>query len=96
MIGSVLRILLLLLFLSSIASAQTIDIRPQAPPGLGEKISMLLGWVYWIAIVAAIFGVIWSAVSIYTGREGKAMLIISLVVLAFLVALPEILKALGV
>ncbi|MEM2029834.1 MAG: hypothetical protein QXV35_00680 [Archaeoglobaceae archaeon] len=83
-------ILLLVLLALGTASAQTIDIKPQAPPGLGEKISMLLSWVYWIALVAAIFGVIWSAVSIYTGREGKTMLIISLVVLALLVALPAL------
>jgi len=79
------------------AAAQTgIEIRPEAPPGLGEKINTLLNWVYWIALVAAIMGVIWSAISLFTGRDTKLYLFIAIIVLAFLVALPEILKAIGV
>lgn len=88
-------VLALLSIVATAAAQSTIEIRPEAPPGLGEKISMLLGWVYWIALVAAVMGVIWSAISLFTGRETKVYLIISIVVLAFLIALPEILKALG-
>lgn len=89
----------MLFFLSSIATAAAqsgIDIRPEAPPGLGEKITMFLNWIYWIALVAAIMGVIWSAILLFTGRDTKIYLLIAIMVLAFLVALPEILRAIGV
>lgn len=86
------------IFSMQTALAQTgIEIKPQAPPGLGEQVIMILGWLYWLALVAMIGVIIWAAVGLFfMGRDTRAHLILSIVVLAFLVALPEILKAIGV
>jgi len=78
-------------------AAAQVNIQPQAPPGLGEKIEMFLGWVYWLAIVLCIAGVIVGAVMIWTGRDhGRQVLIGSLVALAILATLNQLLEALGI
>jgi magnesium-transporting ATPase (P-type) len=88
--------LLAVLLLASIGqvAAQVIDIRPEAPPGLGEKISMFLSWIYWIAIVASVAGVIVGAVMIWAGRDnGRQLLIGALIALAILASLGALLGA---
>ena len=83
----------LLLTIGQTATAQ-IDIRPEAPPGLGEKISMFLGWVYWLAIVASVAGVIVGAVMLWIGRDnGRQLLILALLSLAILASLGALLNA---
>jgi magnesium-transporting ATPase (P-type) len=83
----------LLLAIGQTATAQ-IDIRPEAPPGLGEKISMFLGWVYWLAIVASVAGVIVGAVMLWIGRDnGRQLLILALLSLAILASLGALLNA---
>jgi magnesium-transporting ATPase (P-type) len=83
----------LLLAIGQTATAQ-IDIRPEAPPGLGEKISMFLGWVYWLAIVASVAGVIVGAVMLWVGRDnGRQLLIFALISLAILASLGALLNA---
>jgi magnesium-transporting ATPase (P-type) len=83
----------LLLTIGQTATAQ-IDIRPEAPPGLGEKISMFLGWVYWLAIVASVAGVIIGAVMLWIGRDnGRQLLILALLSLAILASLGALLNA---
>jgi magnesium-transporting ATPase (P-type) len=83
----------LLLAIGQTATAQ-IDIKPEAPPGLGEKISMFLGWVYWLAIVASVAGVIVGAVMLWVGRDnGRQLLIFALISLAILASLGALLNA---
>jgi magnesium-transporting ATPase (P-type) len=84
----------LLLAIGQTATAQVIDIKPEAPPGLGEKISMFLGWVYWLAIVASVAGVIAGAVMLWVGRDnGRQLLIFALISLAILASLGALLNA---
>jgi hypothetical protein len=84
----------LLLAIGQTATAQVIDIKPEAPPGLGEKISMFLGWVYWLAIVASVAGVIIGAVMLWIGRDnGRQLLILALLSLAILASLGALLNA---
>jgi magnesium-transporting ATPase (P-type) len=83
----------LLLAIGQTATAQ-IDIKPEAPPGLGEKISMFLSWVYWLAIVASVAGVIVGAVMLWIGRDnGRQLLILALLSLAILASLGALLSA---
>lgn len=90
-------ILSLLLVLSLVpVTAQTIEIQPEAPPGVGEKLSTVLGWVYWLAIVACIAAIIVGIVMIATGGDrGKEILIGGIIGLIFLLALNEIISTLG-
>ena len=85
----------LLLCISNAGAA--VNIQPQAPPGLGEKIEMFLGWVYWLAIVASVAGVIAGAVMIWAGRDnGRQLLIGALIALAILATLGQLLGAIGI
>jgi len=91
---AVLGLLGLILCIST-ACAQ-VNIQPQAPPGLGEKVEMFLGWIYWFAIVACIAGVIVGAVMIWVGRDnGRQLLIGALIALAILATLGQLLGAIG-
>jgi len=74
------------------ARALDITITPSPPPGLGEKIAMFVSWLYYIAILACIAGIIAGAVLLWTGRDqGKTVLVASLVSLAILTSLQAIL-----
>lgn len=89
--------LVLVAVVALISTASAIELNPQAPPGLGEKIEMFLGWVYWLAIIAAVGALIFSIVSMaLLDRDARTLLILSLIALAFLVALPQILQAIGI
>lgn len=89
-------LVLFLLYMISPVMAQ-IEIRPEAPPGLGERVELLLGWIYWLAIIATIGMAIYGAVGLVLfGRDTRLTLILALVALAVLIALPEMIKALGV
>lgn len=86
-----------LVVLISLVPASAIDLNPEAPPGLGDKITMFLGWLYWLALLGAVAGLIFSLVSmIFLNRDSRMWVIVCLIVLAALVALPEILNAIGV
>ncbi len=75
------------------AAALDVDITPVPPPGLGEKIGMFVGWLYYLAIVASVGGVIAGAAMLWTGKDqGRFVLIASLVSLAILASLPMIIK----
>ena len=83
-----------LLLFAGEAAAQAMNIEPVPPPGLGEKIMMLLGWVYWFAIVACVAGVIVGAVMIWAGRDnGRQLLLGALIALAILATLGQLLGA---
>jgi magnesium-transporting ATPase (P-type) len=94
--GMVLLAVLAPLFSAVGAGAEIVNIQPQAPPGLGEKLEMFLGWIYWIAIVASVAGVIVGAVMIWAGRDnGRQLLIGALIALAILATLGQLLGAIG-
>jgi hypothetical protein len=87
---------LLCLFVCISTACAQVNIQPQAPPGLGEKVEMFLGWIYWFAIVACVAGVIVGAVMIWAGRDnGRQLLIGALIALAILATLGQILGAIG-
>jgi len=82
--------------LLTIAQAAAVDvtITPVAPPGLGDKVGMLIGWVYYLAIFACVGGVIVGAAMLWTGRDqGRYVLVVALVSLAILASLPKIIEA---
>lgn len=83
-----------LLLMTAEVSAINVNIQPQAPPGLGQKLETLLGWIYYIAILMAVAGAIVGGAMLWTGRDqGKYLLVLALISLAVLAALPTLIQA---
>ncbi|MEM1679581.1 MAG: hypothetical protein QXY26_08475 [Ignisphaera sp.] len=69
-----------------------IEIRPEAPPGIGSMVQRLLNWLYWGAWIAVFGAAIYGAVQWVTGdaEKGKRFLggaIIGAIILAALTVL---------
>jgi len=47
---------------------------PQAPPGLANDVSTLLGWWKWIALTAGIFGLVGCGAMMAIGRRSRSAL----------------------
>ncbi|MEM4847684.1 MAG: hypothetical protein QW794_08015 [Thermosphaera sp.] len=70
----------------------SIEIRPEAPPGIGEMVQRLLNWLYWGAWIAVFGAGIYGALQWIMGdsEKGKKFLggaIIGAVILAALTVL---------
>jgi len=80
-----------------VAPAAAIDIKPQPIPGMEDKVNMLLGWLYWAAIIVCVAVIIAGlALMKYGGRDTRMWIVEGLVALVALLALPQILGALGI
>jgi hypothetical protein len=55
-------------------SAGVLNPPPQAPPGLANDVSTLLGWWKWIALTAGIFGLVGCGAMMAIGRRSRSAL----------------------
>lgn len=77
-------------------TVSAIDLKPQPIPGLEEYVSLFLSWIYWAAIVFCVFLIIVGIFFLRKGEDKRDWIIYGFGGLAFLLALPKILEALGV
>jgi len=88
--------LLTLTLLLLVSPAAAIDLTPQPIPGMENAVNMFLGWIYWLALMVCVAVIIAGVIFLFRGdRDTRSWIVLGLIALAFLLALPQILSAIG-